>query len=126
MKVDGVFARGRLAFMANQTVCKGFNMAHCLLALDLKSVEDKQRREFYAQLKNDGWEKMADVDTTWKQFYSGLTYESGVERRLHVTLETAAKLAEVERVYFAIQIGDHAARGGSVVLEWGTYHFSIG
>lgn len=100
-------------------------MAHCLLTLDLNGAEDKPRRAFYAQLEKDGWEKIAHVDTTWKQCYPQLSYQSGVEHRLEETLKTAAREAEVARVYFAIQIGDHSGRAGSVLLERGMYRFSI-
>lgn len=100
-------------------------MKHCMLSLDLADAENDQRTDFYNAVDDDGWVKLAGVDTVWKKSFDDTFLNPSIQRRIIAALKVAAEAARIKRVTFAAQIGNNEAQTGQIVKVPGGFEGSF-
>ena len=61
-----------------------------ILTLDLHTASALQRGAFYDHLRDNGWNKLPDVDTAWYKRFGALTAISAIEKSIQDDINSAA------------------------------------
>ncbi|EHR0247450.1 hypothetical protein RA813_002428 [Vibrio parahaemolyticus] len=67
-----------------------FMSVEAMLTLDLHTASALQRGAFYDHLRDNGWNKLPDVDTAWYKRFGALTAISTIESSIQNDINRAA------------------------------------
>ncbi|EID7698067.1 hypothetical protein CS266_RS16000 [Vibrio parahaemolyticus] len=67
-----------------------FMSVEAMLTLDLHTASALQRGVFYEHLKDNGWNKLPDVDTAWYKRFIAPTTLSAIEKSIQDDINSAA------------------------------------
>jgi len=75
-----------------------------LITLDLPSIDDKDRTQFYKFLNEHNWHKIESLTTAWKVSFKETTTREDAIKIIKNRLAEAKEKCEIQKVEYAIQL----------------------
>jgi len=80
-----------------------------LLTLDLGTANTAQRAVFEESLKMDTWQKLSQMESSWRCSWNDIEYEKAVDA-IKVDVNKAALAAGIQRYPYAFQLGSNPVK----------------